>query len=118
MNIFLKKWTPYILLPLGALLATHAAATCEKAEFIALMCDNNCEEESNECESVNYLRNDEYWALAVQGAKNKNVSSTPRMCSVLWNKLDAEGNCITSYYSCTEDALGYKYFGLCPTGIE
>ena len=84
MNIFLKKWTPYILLPLGALLATHAAATCEKAEFIALMCDNNCEEESNECESVNYLRNDEYWALAVQGAKKIRMSHQLHGCAAFY----------------------------------
>jgi len=105
-----------ILLTGAAGLAASAAATCEKANLIANMCLNNCDEEGA-CDSPNYLRDDDFWALQAVGPKNKKVISTTLLCSVNWNELDAQDNCVVPK-TCTEGSQGYLYQGICPSGIE
>lgn len=108
----------YALISGAAILATAAAADCEKATFIANMCTNNCPGVEEACEgTLIEKQNDAVWNLQAVGTQNKNVIHQPLFCEQNWYKKDAEDNC-TIPDGCIENAMGYKYNGLCPTSIE
>ncbi len=105
-----------ILLAGASGLAANAAATCEKANLIANMCLNNCGEEAA-CDTPNYLRDEDFWALQALGQKNKKVVPATLLCSVNWNELDAQNNC-TVPKTCTVGSQGYDYQGICPSTVD